>query len=543
MNVYLRSTIFHSQQVARLQCHAHSKSALQGKAVSTNTVLGTPSTCQASQRPASKLENLPTGYSERIISLRLPLQNKQHATMFSIYAPTLQAAPTEKEKFYTDLRNLVQNAPAEDKVIILGDFNTRVGKDSEAWKGVVGKHGVGNCNDNGRLLLEFCTDQQFTISNTIFQQKNSLKTTWMHPRSRHWHLIDYILTHQRDIRDVLHTSDVYSIGTTKISYPASKKNKDWFDENNLEIKELLEKKRSAHQAHLAQPTCQEKKKTAFQLICSNLQRKLREIQNDLAERTGDCRGFYEALKAVYGPSRQVQSPLRSADDQTLLTDKTSILSRWSDHFHFLFSANCTVQNSAILRIPQQSVKSDLDELPTLKKTVKAIKQLKSARKTTTGPQRCTHHYPVQKQGEKSVYSNYRGKTLLSIAGKILARILLNRLVANIAEEHIPESQCGFRANRDTTDMVFVLRQLQEKCREQNKGLYMTFVDLTKVFDTVSRKSLWKIMKRLGCPQKFLSMVIQILEDQRRQVRHSNDLPKPFPISNSTKQLSSHQPSS
>ena len=34
-------------------------------------------------------------------------------------------------------------------------------------------------------------------------------------------------------------------------------------------------------------------------------------------------------------------------------------------------------------------------------------------------------------------------------------------------------------------MAFILRQLQEKCREQNKGLYVTFVDLTKAFDTVS----------------------------------------------------------
>ena len=55
-------------------------------------------------------------------------------------------------------------------------------------------------------------------------------------------------------------------------------------------------------------------------------------------------------------------------------------------------------------------------------------------------------------------------TLLSTAGKVLARLLLKRLVPSIAQEHLPESQCGFRANRSTTDMVFALRQLQEKCR-------------------------------------------------------------------------------
>ena len=139
------------------------------------------------------------------------------------------------------------------------------------------------------------------------------------------------------------------------------------------------------------------------------------------------------------------------------------------------------------------------------------------------------------KGEKSDCSNYRGITLLSIAGKVLARVLLNRLVPTIAEEILPESQCGFRANRGTTDMVFVLRQLQEKCREQNMGLYATFIDLTKAFDTVSRTGLWLILERLGCPPKFLQMVIQLHENQRGQVRLNGDLSEPFPISNGVKQ--------
>lgn len=136
--------------------------------------------------------------------MHLPLHDNKCLTLFSVYAPTLQADPAEKDKFYADLRNLVRNTPADDKVIVLGDFNARVRRDSEAWKGVLGMHGVGNCNDNGSLLLEFCAEQEMTITNTVFQQKNSRKTTWIHPRSKHWHLIDYILVSRRDLCDVLH---------------------------------------------------------------------------------------------------------------------------------------------------------------------------------------------------------------------------------------------------------------------------------------------------------------------------------------------------
>ena len=77
--------------------------------------------------------------------------------------------------------------------------------------------------------------------------------------------------------------------------------------------------------------------------------------------------------------------------------------------------------------------------------------------------------------KKSDSSNYRGITLLSIAGKILVRVLLNRLIPTIAQENTPESQCGFRSNRGTADMIFVLRQIQEKCREQNMGLYAALI--------------------------------------------------------------------
>ncbi|WP_293703594.1 hypothetical protein, partial [Thiolapillus sp.] len=89
---------------------------------------------------------------------------------------------------------------------------------------------------------------------------------------------------------------------------------------------------------------------------------------------------------------------------------------------------------------------------------------------------------------------YRDITLFSSAGKILARVLLNRLIPTIAQENTPESQCGFRSNRGTVDMIFVLRQIQEKCREQNMGLYAAFVDLTLILSAVmDRGKSWRIL--------------------------------------------------
>ena len=105
------------------------------------------------------------------------------------------------------------------------------------------------------------------------------------------------------------------------------------------------------------------------------------------------------------------------------------------------------------------------------------------------------------KGERSDCNNYRGISLLSIVGKAIARILLVRL-QKVADKVYPESQCGFRPNRSTIDMVFSLRQLQEKCREQQQPLYIAFIDLTKAFDLVSRDGLFQLLPRIGCPQSF-----------------------------------------
>ena len=139
------------------------------------------------------------------------------------------------------------------------------------------------------------------------------------------------------------------------------------------------------------------------------------------------------------------------------------------------------------------------------------------------------------KGEKSSCDNHRGISLLSIAGKILARIILNRITESLLDSVAPESQCGFRKNRGTVDMVFALRQLQEKCIEQNQDLYVLFVDLTKAFDTVSRPGLWAILSRLGCPVKFVSMIKAFHEGMMARVTENGDVSEPFPVTNGVKQ--------
>jgi len=127
-------------------------------------------------------------------------------------------------------------------------------------------------------------------------------------------------------------------------------------------------------------------------------------------------------------------------------------------------------------------------------------------------------------------------SLLSVPGKIVARVILNRLTKHVTDRDIlPESQCGLRAERSTMDMVFTARQLQEKCREHQCDTYAVFVDLTKAFDTVNRSALWKILRKIGCQSGFVDIIRSFHDGMRACVIEEGEKSLEFDVLNGTKQ--------
>ena len=110
--------------------------------------------------------------------------------------------------------------------------------------------------------------------------------------------------------------------------------------------------------------------------------------------------------------------------------------------------------------------------------------------------------------------------------KVYARVVLACL-QQLAERVYPESQCGFRAERSTVDMIFSTRNLQEKCREQQKPLYIAFIDLTKAFDLVSLDGLFNILLKIGCPPNLHSMIRSFHDDMKATIQYEGSMSEPF----------------
>nr|VZI11454.1 unnamed protein product [Spirometra erinaceieuropaei] len=111
---------------------------------------------------------------------------------------------------------------------------------------------------------------------------------------------------------------------------APRQHQDWFDDNDAAIRNLLAEKNRLHKAYEDHPT--DATKAAFYRSHRQLQQRLREMQDAWTARNGEeiqgyvdrneWKNFFSAIKAVYGPPTKGTAPLLSADDNTLLTEKT-----------------------------------------------------------------------------------------------------------------------------------------------------------------------------------------------------------------------------
>ena len=87
-------------------------------------------------------------------------------SVISAYAPTARAPPGIKSKFMEELQDVLDKVPSSDLLLLLGDFNARVGcsdTNGELWRGIRGRYGIGAGNEAGDRLLEFCAVNQLTV--------------------------------------------------------------------------------------------------------------------------------------------------------------------------------------------------------------------------------------------------------------------------------------------------------------------------------------------------------------------------------------------
>nr|VZI52947.1 unnamed protein product [Spirometra erinaceieuropaei] len=181
----------------------------------------------------------------------------------------------------------------------------------------------------------------------------------MYPRSRHKQLLDYVLVRRRDQWDVLMIKVI--VGCRRGDRPSSL---------HLQDANSPTASKESSSRHLVQQRLRE-----MQDVWAV--RKAEEIQG-YADRN-EWKNFFAAIKTVYSPPTKVTAALLSSDGSNLLTKKTQIPQRWTEHFRGVLNRPSTISDADIARLPQVETNMDLDLPSTLHETIRAVQQLCSGK--------------------------------------------------------------------------------------------------------------------------------------------------------------------
>ena len=114
--------------------------------------------------------------------------------------------------------------------------------------------------------------------------------------------------------------------------------------------------------------------------------------------------------------------------------------------------------------------------------------------------------PIPKKGNAKEFSNYCTIAPISLASKVMLKILKTRLQQYMNCE-LPYVLSGFRKGRGTRNQTANIHCIFEKPREFHKIIYFCFIDYAKAFDSVDHNKSLKILKDMGIPNYFTVALI------------------------------------
>ncbi|CAH8678058.1 unnamed protein product [Schistosoma haematobium] len=593
-------------------------------------------------------------HGSRII--KASFKTKKEGILMNIiqcYAPTNDSNDDIKDQFYERLQSIIEKCSRKDLTILMGDLNAKVGIDNTGYEDIMGRHGLGERNENGERFANLCAFNKLVIGGTIFPHKRIHKATWISPDHTTENQIDHICIKKkfrRTMEDVRtrRGADVASDHHLVVANLKLKLKKNWTsgqtaiqrfntaflrDTDKLsEFKIALNNRFQAFQDLLKEEettmednwkgiketltsTCQEvlglkkhhhkewisietldkikerkNKKTAInnsrtraekvqaqaEYIEANKQVK-RSIRADRkkyveelattaekAAREGNMKQLYDTTKKLSGKYSKPERPVKDKEGKPI-TEIQQQRNRWVEYFEELLNRPAPM-NPPDIEAAHTDLPIDVNP-PTTEEIRMAVRQIKNGK--AAGPYNIPaealksdieattsmlyllfkkiweeeqvpmdwkegHLVKIPKKGDLSKCENYRGITLLSIPGKVFNRVLLNRM-KDAVDAQLRDQQAGFRKDRSCTDRIATLRIIAEQSVEWDSSLYINFIDYEKAFDNVDRRTLWKLLRHYGVPEKIVNIIRNSYDGLQCKVVHGGQLTDAFQVRTGVRQ--------
>jgi len=132
-------------------------------------------------------------------------KRKIKMNVIQCYAPTNDSKDETKDQFYNQLQSIIAQYPENDVNILMGDLNAKIGSDNIGYEEIMGRHGLGEMNENGERFADLCAMNNLVIGGSIFPHRRVHKATWVSPNLTTENQIDHICVSKkfrRSLQDV-----------------------------------------------------------------------------------------------------------------------------------------------------------------------------------------------------------------------------------------------------------------------------------------------------------------------------------------------------
>nr|VZI38299.1 unnamed protein product [Spirometra erinaceieuropaei] len=498
--------------------------------------------------------------NDRMAYVRL----KGHFTNISIvavYAPTSAAEQRDKEAFYSQLQALVERLPRRDLLIVAGDWNGRTGPGDPTTSHLLSRFGLGSRCENGERLLNFADRNRLLVTNTCFQHRKKHLLTWYSNDGRTASQIDYILVSSR-FRSWVHDSRSMRGAETGNAHGSDHVLVRTRLKVHLSSAPKMPRPRRLNVAKIRQASTAE-------ALGREIRTYFTARVDGEASNVGDIRKLYRLIRQVSGKPSTLSDSVRDVNGG-FIADNSVKVERWCEHFehHLNFDTQPTSplfsSSADFLPFPTYAVPCDP---PSEEEVADAIRKLRNNKAPgedgipaeifkscvdTLAPwlheviERAWRDevvpddwglgilVPILKKGDKTRCENYRGISLIDVAAKIFAIVLLGRFQA-VRDSRTRPNQARFRAGRGCADQIFTLRRILEFRRSYQQPTAVCFVDFAAAFDSVHRESLWRIMALDGVPAKIIAMIKAYYRSTTARVLVRNSFSQPFGIRSGVRQ--------
>ena len=372
------------------------------------------------------------------------------------------------------------------------------------------------------------------------------------------------------LRDSLTNAGCEHLGYTRRRQP------DWFSASQAVLEPLFKDRRLCYNRWVGSKLRPDY--ISFKIARSQARAAVRRAKNgwlaDVAEQAeatrnhgGSAWSSIRAIQRCFHGLRPTPAMAVKKENGQACTSTEELSARWQRHFTNVLNVESVFEADVFPSLRVRPVRNDLADVPTEDELARAIARLsnnKAAGESGILPEMVQHAgpafatslfslvcevwkeasvpqawrdaelVPIPKKGDLSNCDNWRGIALLDVVGKVIGRLIQNRL-QGLAELELADAQCGFRQGRSCTDQIFSITQHIEKLYEHRTQGFLAFIDLRKAYDSVSREALWCGLEVLGVPPRLVQLISSFHTNMSAKVRVGSLHTGQIPVKNGLRQ--------